>query len=202
MTEPAKPRTTRATRTAEARAARKARLDARAQPARSVDTAGHPVAKARRRVIPRKRNYDPNFMIDPPRDRAPHRPWSVTLGALLAFILAGLFLTRGVQNPSDSSGTGGNGIAFIIIGTVLLGLTTFSLQGRPVARVCLVIPMVAGCVVVLNDDTQPWWLRTGSAVFTIVIAALFLLEPKARTFFGDDASPLHLTKTREDDDDR
>ena len=114
--------------------------------------------------------------------------------------VAALFLTRGVQNPSDSSGTGGNGIAFIIIGTVLLALTTFTLQARPVARVCLIIPMVAGCVVVLHDATQPRWLRTGSAVATVAIASLFLLEPKARTFFGDDATPLRLTKTHGTDD--
>ena len=118
------------------------------------------------------------------------RPLTVTLAALITYILGAACLARGAGDPSATDGTGASGIGLIVLGVVELSLVTLALPGRALARACLLLVLVLGGVIIVVDQGQPAWFRVIAIVLALAVTVLMSLVRPSRTWFGDDASPL------------
>jgi len=115
------------------------------------------------------------------------RPRPVTVGLLLAYLEGVAFVALGGRDPNSTGGV--SGLAFIVLGVLVLSLATYTRTGSRLARACLLVPLVgAGAVLVRQDYV--WYLRAVPVVSAAVIVVLLLLAPSARRFFGDDATPV------------
>lgn len=119
------------------------------------------------------------------------RPVTVTLGLLVCYVEGAAFLAVGTRNPQDSNGTrAAAGVAFIMLGVLVLALTTLTRTGSRLARACLVVPLVVAAVVLVRDDEIAAVWRVLPVVGSAVVVVLLLLLRPSRRWFGDDATTL------------
>lgn len=127
----------------------------------------------------------------PDLDEGPRRPRTVSLGLLLAYAEGAVFLAAGTRNPAGTVGGGAAaGLAFLLLGVLVLGLTTLTRTGSRLARACLLLPLVTAAAVLVRDAGLAWELRVGPVLAAAAVTVLLTLVPASRQWFGDDATTL------------
>ena len=140
-------------------------------------------------IRPRRRpsaDLEGDVLVDPEQ-----RPATVTLGLLLAYVEGAAFLAIGTRNPEGRSGAeGAAGLGFILLGVLVLGLTTLTRTGSRLARACLVVPLVAAAVVIVRSTDFAGVWRGLAVAGAAAVVVLLTLVPPSRRFFGDDGTTL------------
>ncbi len=117
----------------------------------------------------------------------PARPWTVTLGLLVAYLEAMAFLALGARDPTGTTGrAAAAGITFVVFGVLVGCLATITRTGSRLARGCLLLPLTAAAVVLVRDDSLAAWSRVLPVLGAAAAAVLLTLLRPSRRFFGDD----------------
>jgi len=121
----------------------------------------------------------------------PRRPWSVTVGLLLAYVEGAVFLALGARDPSGTTGeAAAAGLTFVVLGVLVLALTTLTRTGSRLARACLLLPLLAAAVVLVRERGLSVPLRVLPVLGAAGVAVTLTLLAPSRRWFGDDATRL------------